>query len=75
MDGVRAAVIGGVHDNKVSLAAATGGSPDAKALVRELGEMVGGSGGGTAELAVAGGRDPSRLDDALEAARQALRST
>jgi alanyl-tRNA synthetase len=75
MDGVRAAVIGGVNDNKVSLAAATGGSPDAKALVKELGEMVGGSGGGTPELAVAGGRDPSRLDDALEAARQALRST
>jgi alanyl-tRNA synthetase len=74
-DGVRAAVIGGVHDDKVALAAATGGSPDAGALVKELGRLVGGSGGGTKELAVAGGRDPSRLDDALEAARLALRQS
>jgi alanyl-tRNA synthetase len=44
------------------------------ALVRELGELVGGSGGGTPELAVAGGRDPSRLDEALGAARRALAS-
>jgi alanyl-tRNA synthetase len=73
-DGVRAAVIGSVSGDKVALVAATRGSPDAVALVRELGALVGGSGGGTAELAVAGGRDPSRLDEALGAARQALAS-
>ena len=34
--------------------------------------MVGGGGGGKRpELAVAGGRDPSKLDEALERARQA----
>jgi len=73
IDGVRAAVLGGVNETKVALVAATGGSPDAVALVKQLGALVGGSGGGSTELAVAGGRDPARLDDALEAARQALR--
>jgi alanyl-tRNA synthetase len=73
-DGVRAAVIGSVSGDKVALVAATRGSPDAVALVNELGALVGGSGGGTAELAVAGGRDPSRLDEALGVARQALAS-
>jgi alanyl-tRNA synthetase len=73
-DGVSAAVIGSVSGDKVALVAATGGTPDAVALVRELGELVGGSGGGTPELAVAGGRDPSRLDEALGAARRALAS-
>jgi alanyl-tRNA synthetase len=71
--GVRAAVVAGVNGERVSLAAATGGSPDANALVKELGPMLGGSGGGQAELAVAGGRDPSRLDEALAAAARALR--
>jgi alanyl-tRNA synthetase len=74
IDGVRAAVLGGVIESKVALVAATGGSPDAVALVKLLGALVGGSGGGSPELAVAGGRDPARLDDALEAARQALRA-
>jgi len=32
---------------------------------------VGGGGGKSAEIAVAGGRDPSRLDEALEQARRA----
>jgi alanyl-tRNA synthetase len=73
-DGVRAAVLGGVSGDKVALAAATGGTPDAVALVKELGALVGGSGGGSAELAVAGGRNPSGLDEALNAARRALAS-
>ncbi len=74
-DGVRAAVVGGVQGERVALAAATGGDPDANALVKELGPMVGGSGGGQRELAVAGGRDPSGLDKALGAAAKALRSS
>jgi alanyl-tRNA synthetase len=73
-DGVRAAVVGGVSGERVALAAATGGTPDANALVKELGAMLGGSGGGQKELAVAGGRDPSRLDEALVAAERALRA-
>ena len=35
-------------------------------LVKSLAAIVGGGGGGRPELAQAGGRDPARLDDALE---------
>jgi alanyl-tRNA synthetase len=71
--GVRAAVLGGTPDGtKVSIAAATGGAPDAGDLVRRVGALVGGGGGGSPELALAGGRDPSRLDEALAEARRLL---
>jgi alanyl-tRNA synthetase len=46
---------------------------DAAAIVREVAPMIGGGGGGRAELAQAGGRDASRLSEAVaEAARRAL---
>ena len=74
-DGVRAAVVGGSPDGvKVAIAVATGGEPDAAALVKQVGAVVGGGGGGSAEVAVAGGREPARLDDALDEARRALGS-
>ncbi|MGP0032383.1 MAG: alanine--tRNA ligase [Acidimicrobiales bacterium] len=70
-DGVRAVVLGGTPDgSKVALAAATGGEPNATELVRALGAIVGGGGGGSPEVALAGGKDPSRLDDALDEARR-----
>ncbi|MEE9123533.1 MAG: alanine--tRNA ligase, partial [candidate division NC10 bacterium] len=62
-------VLGTVVDNRVSWVA--GGTPDiapkvhAGQLVRELARMTGGDGGGRADLAEAGGKDPSRLDQAL----------
>ena len=34
-------------------------------VVRELAEIIGGRGGGRKDLAEAGGREPSRLDEAL----------
>jgi alanyl-tRNA synthetase len=72
-DGVRAVVLGGSPDgSKVALAAATGGSPNATELVRTLGAIVGGGGGGSPEVALAGGKDPSRLDEALDEARRLL---
>jgi alanyl-tRNA synthetase len=72
-EGVRAVVLGGSPDGtKVAIAVATGGSPDATQLVRVLGEMVGGGGGGSAELALAGGKDPSQLQAALAEARRLL---
>ncbi len=37
-------------------------------LVRSLGRIIGGGGGGRPDMAEAGGRDPARLDEALEAA-------
>ena len=46
---------------------------DAAAIVRGVAPLIGGGGGGRPELAQAGGRDASRLDEALrEAARVAL---
>ncbi len=45
---------------------------DAKDLIADAARTVGGGGGGkNPELAVAGGRDPSRLDEALDQARAA----
>jgi alanyl-tRNA synthetase len=71
--GVRAVVLGGSPDgSKVAIAVATGGSPDAVQLVRTLGSLVGGGGGGSAELALAGGKDPSQIDAALDEARRLL---
>ena len=72
-DGIRAAVLGGSPDGeKVAIAAATGGEPDATTLVRALGSIVGGGGGGSPEVALAGGKDPARLDEALAEARRLL---
>jgi len=34
--------------------------------------VVGGGGGGKGDVAMAGGRDPSRIDDALDALRARL---
>ncbi|MGI8999958.1 MAG: alanine--tRNA ligase [Candidatus Limnocylindria bacterium] len=46
---------------------------DAGAIVRQAAPIIGGGGGGRAELAQAGGRDASRLDEALrKAARLSL---
>ena len=46
---------------------------DSAAVVRQAATLIGGGGGGRADLAQAGGKDASRLDEALrEAARLAL---
>lgn len=69
-----ALLLAGVSDGKVSLIAAV---PDAlikrglKAgdWVREAAQVVGGGGGGRPDMAQAGGKDPAKVDEALEAAR------
>ncbi len=72
-DGVRAVVLAGSPDgSKASIAAATAGTPDAVQLVRALGAIVGGGGGGSAELALAGGKDPSKIEAALAEAQRLL---
>jgi alanyl-tRNA synthetase len=72
-DGVGAVVVGGTPDGtKASLAVATGGDPDARAVVKQAGSVMGGGGGGSPEVALAGGRDPSKLDEALAEARRLL---
>ena len=72
-DGVRAVVLGGSPDGKkVAIVAATGGTPDAVELVKTLGAMVGGGGGGRPEMALAGGKDPEQIDAALAEAQRLL---
>jgi len=43
-------------------------------IVKELAAIVGGGGGGRADLAEAGGRDPGKLDQALEASYRIVES-
>ena len=42
-------------------------------LVKSVAEIVGGGGGGQAEMAQAGGRDISKLDDALESVTKLIK--
>ena len=44
---------------------------DASTLLADAAKAVGGGGGKQADMAVAGGRDPSQLDEALDLARAA----
>jgi alanyl-tRNA synthetase len=76
--GEAAVVLGAASgEDRVSLVAAF--SPgaitrglSAAAVVRDAAALVGGGGGGRDDFAQAGGRDPSRLDAALAAARKAV---
>jgi alanyl-tRNA synthetase len=72
-DGVHAVALAGSPDGgKVALVVATGGEPNATDVVRALGQLIGGGGGGTAELANAGGRNVSGIEEALAEARRLL---
>ncbi|MFV1951956.1 MAG: alanine--tRNA ligase [Nitrospinota bacterium] len=64
-------VVGSVADNKkVSLAAGVTNDLteriSAGEIIKEVASIVDGSGGGRADMAQAGGRNPSKLDEALE---------
>ncbi len=67
--GRRVAVVAGASDGKVSIAAATDESTDAREVVKSLAALVGGGGGGSARVALAGGRDAAGLDRVVDAAR------
>ena len=72
--GIRAVVLGGVPEGGgVGLVAAVAKESGlvASDLLAEAARTVGGGGGKSADVAVAGGRDPSRLDEALDQARWA----
>jgi len=72
-DGVQRVALAGSPDGaKVALVVVTGGEPNATDVVRALGSLIGGGGGGSAELALAGGRDASRIEEALAEARRLL---
>lgn len=73
--GTSVIVLGAITGEKVSLLAAvskdlTGRGLHAGSLVKETAKVVGGGGGGRPELAQAGGKDASRLDEALEKAHR-----
>jgi alanyl-tRNA synthetase len=75
--GVRAVVIGGAPEGggAALVAAVTKDSGfNAGDLIKDAARTIGGGGGKNADLAVAGGRDPSRLDEALDQVRAALGS-
>jgi alanyl-tRNA synthetase len=69
-----AVIVGETPTGGVSLASAvTPGSPfEASALIRDAAKAVGGGGGGKGDVATAGGKDPSAIDQALEIARAAV---
>lgn len=72
-----AVVLGAAIDGKAALVAnlspeAVAAGLSAGALIREIAPIVDGGGGGKESMARAGGKDPSRLGEALEAARAAL---
>jgi len=75
---LRAVVLGGSPDGAKAAVAvavdASAGGPETHAgnLVKRLGPFLGGGGGGSPEVAVAGGKDPSGIDNALDEARKAL---
>jgi alanyl-tRNA synthetase len=70
-----AIMLGAAEEEKVSFVAAVSDDLIAKGLkagdwVRETAKVAGGSGGGRSQMAQAGGKDPAKLNDALERARQ-----
>ena len=69
---LRVVVLGGSPDGSTaSLAVSADGSTShAGELVRQIAPLLGGGGGGKPELAVAGGKDPSGIDRALDEARR-----
>jgi alanyl-tRNA synthetase len=70
---LRAVVVGGSPDGtKAAVAVAADSSVHAGDLVKRVAPLLGGGGGGSPELAVAGGKDPSGIDGALDEARRAL---
>jgi len=73
-----AVVLGGSEDGRVHLVAnfdrSLEGKVDAVEVIKVAAAEVGGGGGGRATMARAGGKDPAKLDAALERAEEALRA-
>ena len=72
-----AVVVGAVEDGRVNLVCNFDKSLeerglDAVAVVRAAAALVGGGGGGRAGMARAGGKDPEKLPEALQAAAEAI---
>jgi len=77
LGGESAIVLGGAEGDKVGLVVlaskgAVAGGISAAAIVREAAAVVGGGGGGRDDMAQAGGKYASKLEQALTTARQAI---
>jgi alanyl-tRNA synthetase len=75
--GAAAVVLGGAGDGKAALVASfskevTDRDLSAVDVIKEAAQVIGGGGGGRENVAQAGGRDPSKLDEALAAARKVI---
>jgi alanyl-tRNA synthetase len=80
--GLRAVVLGGSPDGTRANLAVSAPRPSADAggdgevhageLVKQIAPLLGGGGGGSPEMAVAGGKDPGGIDRALDEARHLL---
>ncbi len=71
--GVSAVVLAGEAGGAVAMVAATESDSglDARELIADAARTVGGGGGGNPELAIAGGNDVSKIDEALDQVRSA----
>ncbi|HKH65164.1 MAG TPA: alanine--tRNA ligase [Solirubrobacterales bacterium] len=72
-----AVVLGGAFGGKAGLVALVskdlvGRGVSAGTIIREIAPIVGGGGGGRDDMAQAGGKDPSKLNEAVAAARAAI---
>jgi len=77
LGGESAIALAGAEGGKVGLVVlvskgAVGNGVSAAAVVREAAPLIGGGGGGRDEMAQAGGKDASKLAEALDVARQAI---
>jgi len=73
------ALIAGVNGEKANLVAVCGKDAIAKGvkagdLVREIAKMAGGGGGGRPDSAMAGAKDISKLDSAISAVEDTVKS-
>lgn len=73
------AIIAGVNGDKANLVAVCGKNAIAKGvkagdLVREIAKLAGGGGGGRPDSAMAGAKDLSKLDDAVAATEEIVKS-
>jgi alanyl-tRNA synthetase len=71
-------VLASEHEGKVALVVSVSKDLTSRVkagnLVKALAPIVGGGGGGRPDLAEAGGKDPAKISELLEAAPQILRS-
>ncbi len=72
-------ILGSADNNKVTLTVAVTKDLtdrlDASIIIRDISAIIGGSGGGKKDMAQAGGKDASRLDEALQQGIKVIKSS